>query len=149
MESSNVKLNTSKRMYNEVYEFYILLGDDYINRLPKELFRFIESERDEEYSFSFDVTKDISNQLSQEALCLIAYLNLKYFSSPEEKDYLLKAYAKNDNKNKIKIKDTDEIFEANTKKTVSTYSLVGMESETELDKFKNKIREIAYRRKFK
>ena len=153
MEKDNVKVNTSKCMYNEVYEFYMLLGKDYIQKLPPELFRFIESEREDGYSFILDVNKDIASQLSQDALCLIAYLNLKYFSTKEEKEYLLKEYAKNDNKTKIVIKDKDEIFKADTKEkketTQSTFALVGVENESELDKFKNKVREILYRRRFK
>lgn len=89
------EIGTSKTMYNEIYEFLNLIGNTYINKLPPNLYEFIEKQRDKSYNFSLDTSKDVSKQLSNDSLCFIAYLNLKYWCDAEEKEKLLEIYSKN------------------------------------------------------
>lgn len=90
--------STSKTMYNEIYEFLNLIGEVYISKLPPNLYEFIESQRDKNYNFALDMSKDVSKQLSNDSLCFIAYLNLKYWCDAEEKEKLLQIYSKNSSK---------------------------------------------------
>jgi len=105
------EIGTSKTMYNEIYEFLNLIGNTYINKLPPNLYEFIEKQRDKSYNFSLDTSKDVSKQLSNDSLCFIAYLNLKYWCDAEEKEKLLEIYSKNTPKDISKeAKIGNEIF---------------------------------------
>lgn len=111
-------------MYNEVYDFLQILGDKYINKLPKDLYKFIESQQVSEYNFKIIMNNEIHKQLSNNALTFIAYLNLNYWCSEEAKNQLLLKYKENDDymeeiakqkyntdnlfKNKPKVTDIEE-----------------------------------------
>ena len=103
--------DASRKMYNEIYEFLNLIGNTYISKLPPNLYEFIESQRDKNYNFSLDSSKDVSKQLSNDSLCFIAYLNLKYWCDAAEKEKLLEIYSKNSSKDISKeAKIGNEIF---------------------------------------
>lgn len=84
-------------MYNEVYDFLQILGDKYINKIPKNLYDFIEKQQVSEYKSNIVKNDEIYKQLSDNALTFIAYLNLKYWCSEETKNQLLLKYKENDN----------------------------------------------------
>lgn len=87
----------SSRTYTEVYEVLQILGDEYINRIPIQLYKYIEEQRNTKSILEIDVNKDISEQdISEEASNFIAYLNLQYWCNKEEKEKLLKQYRMND-----------------------------------------------------
>ena len=85
-----------KKLYNEIYEFLALLGDKYISQLPIELYKFIRNNQLPDTKITIDFSKDLDGQISDEALCFIAYLNMKYWCSSEEKNRLAKMYSMND-----------------------------------------------------
>ena len=85
-----------KKIYNEIYEFLSLLGDKYINLLPTELYKFISNNQLPNTEITIDFSRDLDGQISDEALCFIAYLNMKYWCSNEEKNRLAKMYSLND-----------------------------------------------------
>lgn len=73
--------------YTEVYEMLKLMGEDYIKKLPEELYEYIEQNVDPSYihgvSFNID---DID--LSDQAADMITYLNYEYFANEKTKKIL-------------------------------------------------------------
>lgn len=85
------------RAYSEVYYFINALGEDYINKIPKNIYITIRDNRDFNYNVTFNKNQKIENStLSREALALISALNLQYWCTNEdEKKELKKVYVNN------------------------------------------------------
>ncbi len=95
--------------YTEVYEMLKLMGEDYIKKLPEELYEYIEQNVDPSYihgvSFNID---DID--LSDQAADMITYLNYEYFANEKTKKIL--EDISNSNIEKLKEKyDTENMFQ--------------------------------------
>lgn len=88
--------NTS-RAYSEVYEFIKVLGNEYKNKLPSEVFLIIQDYRDKNYVPVYEINQNVdSNIFSKEAISLICALNLQYWcEDAKEKERLKKVYIKN------------------------------------------------------
>ena len=87
-------------VYSEVYSFINALGNEYKNRIPKEIFKTIEEQRDKGYTPVFHADQKLKDgQLSEMSLALVSMLNLSYWCSDNlKKKELLQAYMKNDKK---------------------------------------------------
>ena len=85
-------------MFNEVYSFLNLLGNEYIYKLPNNVYEYIKVERVPNYDVKLNTEKDIIPQISKDALAFIAYLNLKYWATAEEQQELIAIYKENDKK---------------------------------------------------
>ena len=95
--------------YTEVYEMLKLMGEDYIKKLPEELYEYIEQNVDPSYihgvSFNID---DID--LSDQAADMITYLNYEYFANEKTKKIL--EDISNSNIEKLREKyDTENMFQ--------------------------------------
>lgn len=88
----------TRRAYSEVDEFLNLLGEEYTKRIPLSIKELINKEKDYNYIKSISPKIPIDKQnLSEEALAIIAYLNLKYICNNEkEKERLRKVYVVNE-----------------------------------------------------
>jgi len=74
-----------KKIYSQVAAVIIALGDDYINRLPSDVFEHIKNQSDNNFMSQIDQNKDIDEQgLSKEAMAMIAALRLEYWCDSEE-----------------------------------------------------------------
>lgn len=101
-------------MYSEVYSFLKLLGEEYINKIPKKLFEYIKKERDE--GFTIDINKDINEQISQKSIVFIALLNLDYWADENERQKLISLYKQNEINEEILKKqkyNPDNLFKRN------------------------------------
>ena len=139
-----MQMNKQQIMYNEVYEFLNILGEKYIGKIPKPLYNFIREEKLDEYNNVLDEKKDISEQLSEEALDFIAYLNLMYWCSAEEKQELIRIYSENDKKEeelKREKYNPDKLFESKTKRINEEKSMV-IYKESLLRKIINRIKQL-------
>ena len=137
-------MNKQQIIYNEVYEFLNILGKKYIDKIPTSLYEFIREEKLEECNNVLDVNKDISEQISDEALSFIAYLNLTYWCSEGEKQELIRIYSENDKKEeelKREKYNPDKLFENKTKRTHEENSMV-IYKESLLSKIINKIKKL-------
>ena len=86
-------------MYAEVYEVLNILGDEYINKIPKEFYNLIDESRDKNALIHFDIDLPIERQnISQDTIEFISLLNLKYWCNDEERAELQKVYDENDRK---------------------------------------------------
>lgn len=105
-------------MYNEVYYILHILGEKYINKIPPKLYTFIESNTDLKEIDYIDKSKNIADQVQNDTITFISYLNLEYWCDENEKERLLKVYKNNDileEKMKREKYNVDNIFNNNIK----------------------------------
>lgn len=134
-------LNSSKA-YSEVYEFINVLGNEYKNKIPDEIYQKIQSNRDTSYLPKYDINQQVNvNTFSKEAFALISILNLKYWcNDPEEISRLKSVYMQNEELEEEKI-SPNNIFKSETSIN-SSLSLVEYNKESWLEKLFDKIRNI-------
>lgn len=105
--------------YSEVFSFINLLGEKYINMMPKLLYKFFEENRNVSYYINIDINKPIINQFKcADTEAIIEYLNLEYWCTKEEKEALLKKYRENEIKYQEGLKEKynpDNLFKNKTK----------------------------------
>lgn len=100
------------RAYSEVYEFINALGDEYKNKIPKQLYVKIKEQRDKNYVPKYDINQE-SADFSNEALSLISAINLQYWcEDSEEKERLKKVYTDNTQKEEQKY-SYENLFKSN------------------------------------
>lgn len=94
-------MNTkTKEMYSEVYGILEVLGEKYINKLPKELYELIKKCKLETYSPKYDIeTISEDKSIKRETLSMIALFHLNYWCDTEEKQELKNLFKRNDEKN--------------------------------------------------
>lgn len=97
---SEKKEKNLRKAYVEVLSFFNLLDESYTKKIPKDFIDFIRENKDEEYEKVIYRNIPIKEQnLMDETLNLIAFLNLKYWcENDEEKANLINIYSKNDSK---------------------------------------------------
>lgn len=84
-------------MYSEVYDILNMLGTEYIEKIPTKLYTHIEKERNKNKINNFSLDKSIENQnINDETMDFIAYLNMQYWTDAEERERLIQRYSEND-----------------------------------------------------
>jgi len=92
-----------RKSYSEAYAVLLTLGDNYISKLPQDVFEFIKNKSAEGLMPIIDKSKGLSEQgLTQEGLAMVAMLRLKYLCESEEEKAEFLAYLK---KNEQEIKE--------------------------------------------
>lgn len=90
---------TKGKVYSQVWSILNLLGKEYIDKLPSELYQMIGENRDKSYLPSYEVDVDINEQnISKQALAMITLFNIKYWSTEEERASILKVLNENEEK---------------------------------------------------
>ena len=75
----------NKNVLSETYNVLLTLGDEYISKIPPDVFAMIEYGRNMNYSPVIDENKALNEQgLSKRCIALIASLKLDYFSETDE-----------------------------------------------------------------
>lgn len=141
-----MEINRSQIMYNEVFDFLNILGNTYIDKIPKNLYNFIKEQRVEEYNTTIDIKQNIPEQISDDALAFIAYLNLNYWCSVEEKESLMKIYSENDKKEEELRREKynpDNLFKKdNNENAVKTDNQIIIYKESLIKRIINKIKKL-------
>ena len=71
----------NKELYSEVYSVLALLGDEYINKLPKKLIKFIMKNKLNSYAPQYSLDKPLKEQaIQKESIAMIVVLNYKYWT---------------------------------------------------------------------
>lgn len=87
------------KVYSQVWSILNLIGKEYIDKLPSELYQMIDINRDKSYLPSYELTVNINEQnISKQALAMITLFNIKYWSTEEERDSILKILNENEEK---------------------------------------------------
>ncbi len=113
-----VCVNT-KEIYSEVYSILNLLGDKYINSLPKSLYNMIKTEKMNTYNPSYDGTIPLTKQnIKKESLSMIALFHINYWcESNLDKEELRKIFNENESKYQDELREKynpDNLFKRNT-----------------------------------
>ena len=76
--------NETKEIYSEVYQVLNLLGDEYINRLPKSLVNMLNEKRKLDYNPEYTDDVSLSKQnIRKKSLAIIVLLYLNYWCENE------------------------------------------------------------------
>lgn len=116
----------TRQAYSEIDELINLFNEEERNRIPSKLRQFFKDEKDQNYVKHIDANIPIKDQnLKQETIDLIAFLNLKYICQDEEEKKRLKAiYQENENKYQEALREKynpDNIFKDKVKQeTIET-----------------------------
>ena len=82
-----------RKSYEEVLSFLGIIKKEYYERIPKGFIKFLEDNKDNNYSKVIYKNVPIKKQnLMKETLEIIAFLNIKYFINDEEKDEVIRNY---------------------------------------------------------
>lgn len=95
------------KIYSETYSFLNILGKEYIDKIPIDIYNKIKNERDINYNPIIKMNKSFEeNAMTKETLALIAALNLKYWcENNEEKSKLKNEYVSNSMLERKKVND--------------------------------------------
>lgn len=112
----------TQEMYSEVYNILNMLGESYINKLPKNLYDMIKEEKSESYNPQYILTMNLSEQnIKRDTLAMISLFHLKYWcSSNEEKEELRKKFKTNEDEYQEKLRkkyNPDNIFSNSIQET--------------------------------
>lgn len=113
----------TKEIYSEVYQVLNLLGNEYIDKLPKSLFNMLEKKRDINYEPKY--TEDIplnKQNIKNETISIIALLHLNYWCENENEKFELKQIFKNNEdmyENELRKKyNPDNIFKKHAQEKI-------------------------------
>ena len=150
--------NTVKDIYSEVYAILNMLGKEYINKLPKDIYNIIKEEKSTEYNPLYATTVALDRQdVKKETISIIAFLHLNYWCDKEEKIKLRELFDENEDKyqEELKQQENQEIEQENEETQDDNEIEVGKEflsmivykEENFVQKIFNKIRKLFFRKK--
>lgn len=90
----------TKEIYSEVYQVLNLLGNEYIDKLPKSLFNMLEEKRNINYEPKYIEDIPLNKQdIKRETLSIIALLHLNYWcENLNEKNELNQMFKNNEDR---------------------------------------------------
>ena len=102
-------------MYSEVNSVLNMLGDGYINKLPRSLYNMVVSEKLDTYNPTYEGTIALDMQnIKRESLSMIALFHLNYWCEDEnEKNELRQLFKDNEDKYQTELGEkykTDNLF---------------------------------------
>lgn len=103
--------NEQTIIYSEVYGILDMLGQEYINAIPKKMYDFIKENKDVNYNPIYNIEKPLAEQnIKKRTAAFICMLHYKYWcKTDEERAEINKILS--DNERKIKEKySVDNIF---------------------------------------
>ena len=108
-------MNTNAKMYSEVDGVLNAMDEEYRNKVPQTLKNLILKNKDNSMKFRYDMTMPLTEQnISKEALSMIALIHLNYWcKNEEEKAELKRIFKENAIKNeeeRKKLYSPDIIF---------------------------------------
>lgn len=81
----------SPDVYSEVYSILNLLGDHYIEKIPKSLYKMIEERKNDSYYPKYHFISELNNNnIKKESLSLICLLQKNYWDYSTNIDEILK-----------------------------------------------------------
>jgi len=98
-----------------------LTKSDY-SKIPREVIDTIEKNKDKEYTWIYDETKDLKDQnLNRDTIAIVSYINMRYLLNEKQKKYVKEILKVNQTKiEEIKEKkhSSDSLFKDKKEKTV-------------------------------
>lgn len=98
----------------EVDEVLGYLSEENLNKIPEDIRNIIKENKDKEYTWKFDETKELKDQdLSRDTIIILSYLNMEYLLNEEQKKLMEQIHEFNERKQeqeKSKKYKIDELF---------------------------------------
>lgn len=126
---------------------YILkkLDDEYIKKIPQEIWDYIEENKDKNYIFNYDENKTLVEQnLSIDTISILTYINMEYLLGKEQKKEMIEFLRKDEmiaEQEKAKLYNPDDLFKNRKESKQQETSLVEVRIEKWYEKlfafFKN------------
>lgn len=141
----------TKDIYSEVYQVLNLLGNEYVNKLPKSLLNMLEEKRNINYVPKYTDDQPLNKQnIQKETLSIIALLHLNYWcENEEEKKQLRKMFKKNEDKYQRELREKynpDNMFKNNIQESTIKNEVSLIEyKESIFRKLINKIKSFWYK----
>ena len=105
-----------KKVYSQVYSILQLLGNSYINKIPKKIYKLIDSQRDKDYNPKYNLEISfIEQNVNKRALAIICMIDLKYWCNEEEKHLITEKLKQNQ---LIQNKKNEELYNNIFKKSI-------------------------------
>ena len=115
------KTDSYARAYVEILEIINHMGETYKKKIPSKLLNFFEENKDLDYIYQLDKTKDSEvKNFSEKTIGLLAMLESKYWAKDNEKELLNKALVENENKYQEELREKynpDYLFKNKTSNT--------------------------------
>lgn len=113
----------TKEIYSEVNGVLNMLGENYINKLPRNLYNMVVSEKLDTYNPTYDGTIALDMQnIKRESISMIALFHLNYWCENEdEKNELRQLFKENEDKYQAELREKynpDNLFKNKTSDTI-------------------------------
>ena len=130
--------NLNKRLV-EVEYILKKLDDEYIKKIPQEIWDYIEENKDKDYIFDYDENKTLVEQnLSIDTISILTYINMEYLLGEEQKKEMIEFLRKDEmiaEQEKAKLYNPDDIFKNRKESKQQEASLV----EVKIEKWYEKV----------
>lgn len=88
-----------KKCLVELDEILKYLSDEDISKIPYEIKRAITEEKDKQYTWNYDESKELSEQnINRKTIAMLSYLNMEYLLNEEQKMLIEKLHEFNEKK---------------------------------------------------
>ena len=95
----------SKRL-TEVDEILNYLDFSFYNKIPKDIINVIKENKDKNYTWKYDKTKELKDQnVHKDTICILEYLNINYLLNEKQKEIMEKIHFSNQAKLERKKKE--------------------------------------------
>ena len=87
------------KRFTEVMEVLNHLDSKYYNMIPSDVISLIENNKDQDYMWKYDETKDLINQnLPRDTIVILSMINTNYLLNPDQQEYFIKLHKYNQTK---------------------------------------------------
>ena len=125
----------TKEMYAEVYSVLNFFGEEYINKLPSDLYKMIEDSKKDIQNKTISVEELENMTVKKDTIAMIALFHYKYWcESDEEREELKKIFEENQILKDEEVRkkyDLDNIFKQDSNKEENVVENKQSESSTE------------------
>ena len=98
-EDKIIVMEEENKRFVEVYEILKQMSPESVMKIPEDIRNYIKDNRDEEYIWNYDKTKDFKNQnINEDTLVMLAYLNTEYMLDEKQKQLMKQIYKINQQK---------------------------------------------------
>ncbi len=98
-EDKIIIMEEVNKRFVEVYEILKQMPTESVMKIPEDIRNYIRDNRDEEYIWNYDKTKDFKNQnINEDTLVMLAYLNTEYMLDEKQKKLMKQIYNINQQK---------------------------------------------------
>ena len=126
---------------------YILkkLDDEYVRKIPKEIWDYIEENKDKNYIYNYDESKTLAQQkLSIDTISILTYINMEYLLDEKDKKEMEELLRKDyiiaeEKKGKY---NSDDIFKNKSRANLSEQEENNLPIEVKIEKWYDKIFEF-------